>query len=242
MSVDQALQDLENLEPTVRNYIIENLDELMQEFLIFEITSAALASNLPKEFVDGVAWVRTGELSGKIVNRWGSAEKPLARWFNDGTPDHWIEPLKPGGVLSWTATFGNNATAIFFAGNQTEGQRMYSKGHYVSGLEKTEAMQREPSKLFNCVSIPPLTNASGFLTRDLNLLISESSKLESASSNSGFTFSAASVTSCVATSCAAGVVVFVSCNSEIASLVPSLSLASMIISNDIISSTLLNCF
>ena len=141
-SVDQALQDLERLEPVTREFISENLDALVQEHLIFEIIATANASNLPLEFIDGIAWIRTGELSGKIVNTWGSAEKPLALWFNEGTVDHWIEPLTQGGVLAFTATFGRNAPAIFFAGDAEEGSTKFSKGHMVSGLPRTEAMER----------------------------------------------------------------------------------------------------
>ncbi len=140
-SIEQALEDLENLEPVTRNYLIENLDRLMNENVVFETKAISQAMNLPKEFVDGIAWVRTGELSGKIVNRWGNAEKPLAKWFNNGTPDHWIEPLTEGGVLAFPATFGRHGSAIFFMGNQEEGKMIYSKGHFVSGLDKTEAME-----------------------------------------------------------------------------------------------------
>ncbi len=142
MSLQQAIQDLERLEPTTREYLIENLDSLMDEFVVFEVVAAAKASNLPLEFIAGIKWKRTGDLSGRIVNTWGTADKPLAKWFNDGTPDHWIEPLTPGGVLAWEATFGRHAKAIFFMGDAQEGQMLFSKGHFVSGLEKTEVMQR----------------------------------------------------------------------------------------------------
>lgn len=142
MSIDQALEDLSKLEETTRQYIIENLDQLMKDNVIFEIISAAHASNLPKEFINGIAWRRTGPLSGKIVNTWGDSQKPLALWFNDGTVDHWIQPLKPGGVLAWPATFGRNATAIFFMGNAQPGDMLFSKGHFVKGIPKTEVMQR----------------------------------------------------------------------------------------------------
>lgn len=142
MSIDQALEDLSKLEDTTRKYLIDNLDTLMNENVVFEIIAAAHASNLPIEFIDGIGWQRTGDLSGKIVNTWGDAEKPLALWFNDGTRDHWIEPKDPDGVLAWPATFGKNATAIFFMGNAKPGDMLFSKGHYVKGVPKTEAMQR----------------------------------------------------------------------------------------------------
>jgi len=142
LSLQQVIQDIIQLEPTTKLYIAENLDELAEDNLVFEVKAAAKASNLPLEFIDGIKWRRTGELSGKIVNTWGTEEKPLAKWFNDGTPDHWIEPLTPGGVLVFEATFGKNASAIFFMGDEEQGRLIYSKGHYVSGLEKTEAMER----------------------------------------------------------------------------------------------------
>ena len=143
MSIEQALEDLASLEDKTREYLIENLDQLMNEHVVFEIISAAHASNLPIEFIDGIGWQRTGDLSGRIVNTWGTQEKPLAKWFNGGTRDHWIAPLKPGGVLAWTATFGRNARpAIFFMGEAKPGDTLFSKGHYVKGVPKTEAMER----------------------------------------------------------------------------------------------------
>jgi len=93
VSLQQAIQDLESLEPVTREFIVEHLDSLMNEYVVFECVAAAKASNLPLEFIAGIAWKRTGDLSGRIINTWGSPEKPLAKWFNDGTPDHWIEPL-----------------------------------------------------------------------------------------------------------------------------------------------------
>ena len=125
MSIDQAIADIENLEPTTKRYLVENLDELAVEFLVGEVINASHASNLPLEFIAGIAWQRTGELSGKIINTWGTDEKPLALWFNDGTIDHWIEPLDPDGVLAFTATFGKNASAIFFAGPAQEGDLIF---------------------------------------------------------------------------------------------------------------------
>jgi len=140
--IEQALEDIIQLVPETKTYISENLDELIEDNLIFEMKTIAKASNLPLEFIEGIAWIRTGELSGRVVNTWGTEEKPLAKWFNDGTPDHWVAPLTEDGVLVFEATFGRNASAIFFMGNAEEGDVIFSKGHFVSGLEKTEAWER----------------------------------------------------------------------------------------------------
>ncbi len=170
MSVQQAIQDLERLEPTTREYLIENLDDLMNEYVVFEIIAAAKASNLPLEFIDGIAWKRTGELSGRIVNTWGSGQKPLAKWFNDGTPDHWIEPLSPDDVLVWEATFGRNAKAIFFMGNAEQGQLLFSKGHYVSGLDKTEAMERGINNGMKRLKPTILKNTKSAVSKELETI------------------------------------------------------------------------
>ena len=170
MSIQQAIDDLENLETVTRHYLIENLDDLMKEFVVFEAVASAKASNLPLEFIDGIEWKRTGELTGKIINTWGTTEKPLAKWFEFGTPDHWIAPLKAGGVLAFPATFGTHATAIFFMGNKEMGQTLFSKGHYVSGLPKTEAMQRGIDTGFKRAKTAILKNSKSEVSRELETI------------------------------------------------------------------------
>ncbi len=170
MSIQQAIQDLEKLEPVTRSYLIENLDDLMNEFVVFEVVAAAKASNLPLEFIAGIKWKRTGELAGKIISSWGTQEKPLAKWFNDGTPDHWIEPLKEGGVLAWEATFGKHAKAIFFMGDAQEGSTLFSKGHYVSGLDKTEAMERGIDNGMKRFKPAVLKNTKGAVSKELETI------------------------------------------------------------------------
>lgn len=170
MSIQQAIEDLENLEPVIKQYLIENLDDIMEDFVVFEAKASAQASNLPNEFTDGIAWERTGELTGKIINTWGSKEKPLAKWFEEGTPDHWIEPLSEGGVLAFPATFGKHATAIFFMGDQKEGEIKFSKGHYVSGLEKTEAMERGITRGLKRAQSAILKNSKSEVSRKLKTI------------------------------------------------------------------------
>lgn len=170
MSLQQAIQDLENLEPVTREFIVEHLDALMNTYVVFEVIAAAKASNLPLEFIAGISWKRTGDLEGRIVNTWGSSEKPLAKWFNGGTPDHWIEPLDPDGVLVWEATFGRHAKAIFFMGNAEQGSLLFSKGHYVSGLDKTEAMERGIRNGFIRVKSAILKNTKDEVKRELETI------------------------------------------------------------------------
>jgi len=170
VSIEQAIDDIENLESVTRDYLVKNLDAIMIDFVVFEAVAAAKASNLPLEFIDGIKWKRTGRLSGKIINSWGSADKPLAKWFENGTPDHWIEPLSPGGVLAWTATFGRNASAIFFMGSKKVGQTLFSKGHYVTGIPKSEAMTRGIAAGFKRAKTAILKNSKTAVSKELQTI------------------------------------------------------------------------
>lgn len=136
--------------PTQRQDAKEQIDEILDDFMIplmnatiiAEIKSLAEAANMPKSFIDGVKFRRTEANHGEIINTWGTDKKPLALWFNEGTSQHWIEPTDPEGVLAFPAKQGRNASAIFFMGESKEGDTLFSKGHYVSGVPKTEVMQR----------------------------------------------------------------------------------------------------
>lgn len=141
--------DSENYIPTQRANIKKHIDEILDDFMeplvnftiITEIKSIAAAANMPQAFIDGVKFIKTAKNIGKVINTWGTEEKPLARWFNYGTTRHWIEPVTAK-VLAWAGGGGKNASAIFFQGEKNPGNTKFSKGHYVSGVPRTEAMER----------------------------------------------------------------------------------------------------
>lgn len=97
----------------------------MEENVVNEIKSVSRAMNLPQHFIDGVKVVIVGPLHVKIINTWGTPELPLAKFFNDGTIDHFIAPLGPW-LLHWITELGTHAR---------------SAGHMVRGIQKTEAME-----------------------------------------------------------------------------------------------------
>ena len=123
--IQQAINDIIEIEPLVKDYIEENLDDLIEEYVVNEIKSVSRAMNLPQHFIDGVKSRRVGPLHIKIINTWGTLELPLAKFFNDGTVDHFIAPLGPW-LLRWVTPLGNIA---------------YSRGHMVRGIQKSEAME-----------------------------------------------------------------------------------------------------
>ncbi len=136
--------------PTQREDVKRNINELLDDYMeplmngtiVAEIKSLAYAANMPQGFIDGVQFRRTEPNKGEIINTWGTDLKPLAIWFNYGTDTHWIEPLKEGGVLAFPAREGSNPSAIFFQGESREGDIIFSKGHYVAGVPRTEVMER----------------------------------------------------------------------------------------------------
>ena len=153
MSSDFGFEDITRIEMREAKRIVnDELDKGMESyynnFVIPEIMRISKASNLPDSFIDGFKFVKTGRNRGKIINTWGTPDKPLAKWFNYGTKEKiWIEPKTEGGVLAFSSagpSGGRNPSAIFFkgAGTPKAGSTIFSKGHYITGQPKTEAMER----------------------------------------------------------------------------------------------------
>lgn len=137
--------------PTQREEIKIEINKILDDFMVplvemtivAEIKRISFAANIPKGFIDGVKFRKTRPNHGQVINTWGTEKKPLAKWFNYGTVMHWIEPKEEGGVLAWPSGGGGgkHASAIFFQGESKKGDMMFSKGHYISGIVTTHAME-----------------------------------------------------------------------------------------------------
>lgn len=121
--LDTAILQIKSLVPKTQEYLEQNLDSLMERYVIPEIRSIALAMNMPQGFADGVGYVKINRNTISIVNRWGTKQKPLALWFNNGTRDHGPKYAK---FLHWV--------------DKKTGQHIYAK--WVRGVPKTHAMQK----------------------------------------------------------------------------------------------------
>lgn len=148
--MSQVFFDANEFIPTQREDLRKEINRILDDFMeplvnatiIAEIKAVSVAANIPQPFIDGVKFRKTGPNIGEVINTWGTEDKPLARWFNYGTTQHWIEPLDPEGVLAWPAgAEGSNPSAIFFRGDSKETDMLFSKGHYVAGVPRTEAME-----------------------------------------------------------------------------------------------------
>lgn len=106
----------------VEEILDENMEHLMNSLFIPEMKRAAAAANLPPSFAKGIKFVKNDNLEGKVVNVWGSTEKPLALWFNYGTRDH-------GALGNWALHWVDKVT----------GKDIYAM--YVRGVPRTLAME-----------------------------------------------------------------------------------------------------
>ncbi len=134
--------------PTQREDIRKETDKILDDFMeplvnmtiITEIKNIAMAANIPQGFIDGVKFRKTGPNRGQVINTWGTTETPLAIFFNYGTVKHWIAPVTAK-ALAFPGGGGTHATAIYFQGESKKGDTLFSMGHYVSGVPRTEAME-----------------------------------------------------------------------------------------------------
>ncbi len=120
----------------------DNIDIWIKDTIYKETILTAKAANLPAGFVSSIRIEKKGTLNYVLVNDWQKDGEPLAIFFNYGTVDHYIQP-KPGGTLTFSGE-GSHGSAIHFKSSQKKdhsGTTKFSKGHYVSGLPKTEAME-----------------------------------------------------------------------------------------------------
>lgn len=113
-----------NVEDTVKkqvNQLIDqNMEYLVAIYIFPEIHRIATATNMPPMFAEHVGFERTAPNAGKVINKWGTKEKPLALWFNYGTKDH--GPVKAF-MLHWKDKNGDDIWA-----------------HWVRGIRASKAM------------------------------------------------------------------------------------------------------
>ena len=131
----------EEIKKAINAILDDFMEPLMNFTIITEIKSIAVAANMPRSFVEGVKFRKTGPNIGQVINTWGTDDLPLARYFNYGTSLHWTESKTPGKPLAF-AGGGSYGRAIYFQGAKNAGGVVFSMGHYVSGVPRIEAMER----------------------------------------------------------------------------------------------------
>lgn len=144
----------------IQKHLDKNMDKWFKQTVLDEVIRFAQAANMPPGFIKRIKFEKEdiGKSKSKkktsiryryiIVNDWGKTNDeskwvPLAKFFEFGTKQHWIEPRNKK-ALSWThpgEAGEHHGHAIFFKNSENfKGRRKFSKGHYVSGLPKTLSM------------------------------------------------------------------------------------------------------
>ena len=126
----------------------EKLEAMIRTTIVAEMIAAARAANLPDAFIRGITLTRVSDREWKITNEWGadsedSDQKQLAQWFEHGTRDHWISPVRASALVfpNPAESDQKHGQAIYFKSDTPPaGSMVFSKGHYVRGLPKTLAM------------------------------------------------------------------------------------------------------
>lgn len=119
----------ESAKKQVEEILDNNMELYAEAFIIPEIRAVSRAANLPDGFINGIQFRKTGKNTGEIINTWGDDKKPLAKWFNDGTPDHDIWSLGEW-ALHWKGFLGQDIYAS-----------TKKKPVHVRGLPNSSAMQ-----------------------------------------------------------------------------------------------------
>lgn len=139
-----------DLKKAIPEFVMENLVSWINSTVLRSVMSFSRASNMPKPFIDHI---KIENINGgyAITNDWkGKNDEPLAKFFEFGTVDHWIEPKDPYGVLAFPIVAPNkqkHASAINFKSSQAKtGKTAFSKGHYVSGIYGYQPMTRGHEK------------------------------------------------------------------------------------------------
>lgn len=124
-----------------RKFISDNMILWVKDTVLKEILRHCKAANLPDSFIEHI-YVTSDSSKVSIINDWEEDDNPLARYFEYGTTDHWIEPKSPDGVLAWPAQGGGgtHARSIYYKSGEKKKGKLYSKGHFVSGIQSHMAM------------------------------------------------------------------------------------------------------
>jgi len=133
------------LRQEINNFVKQNAEQWLRETVLEEAKRHSRAANMPPAFTNSIRLKRAGR-GFKLENAWRKSGKPLAIFFEFGTRDHWVAPLSPKGVLAWHAPDQNktrHGKAIYFKRHGVKkGDKLFSKGHFVSGLPRLEPMHQ----------------------------------------------------------------------------------------------------
>ena len=129
-------------------HTLESIEELIEKTVLAEMIMAAQAANAPASFIKNIKLEKVSDTEYRIVNDWHTFDPrtgkkvPLARFFEYGTTRHWVEPVDAK-ALAWSSggpQSGRSQAIYSKRADNTKGGKLFSKGHYVSGIIGYEPM------------------------------------------------------------------------------------------------------
>ena len=116
---------LTNRSDKVRSFIDERIVNLAERTFGEEFLSLAGAENMTARYKQSLRITSNGQQLILELDYRGDNDEPLGVWFEKGTSDHFIKPTEKK-ALSWIEN----------------GQRFFSKGHFVRGIPEKRIMER----------------------------------------------------------------------------------------------------
>ena len=121
--------------------------QLAESTILSEVIASSEAANMPASFIKHIRLEVEGDKI-QVVNDWKYEDKYgkhfLARYFEFGTPVHYIAPkfARKLRFKSEGPEMGHGRALYSKRYDTEEGDEIFSSGHYVTGLPRTEAMSK----------------------------------------------------------------------------------------------------
>jgi len=109
----------------IQDFINSKIKKIGDQTILKAIREEAVAKNMPARYINNIQSDFDGEYLWVWVDFKGKKEEPLDLFFEEGTKDHEIKPLRKKAL----AFLEKGAIGV------VTGVRRFSKGHWVSGIE-----------------------------------------------------------------------------------------------------------
>ena len=132
LQLEFAEMRLDSSKIRIEEFADSILDDVADKTILQSCRTVARAAGMKNRYIDAISFEHLGFLKGDVINDFTSDSKdalgrglPLAKFFEDGTTTHFVEPLDPDGVLAW---------------EDDAGITHFSKGHFVRGIRPMKIM------------------------------------------------------------------------------------------------------
>lgn len=115
----------QSLPDRIQDFVNHRIQKIGDETIVKAIRQEAVAKNLPTRYINNIQSDFDGTYLWIWVDFKGKKREPLDLFFEEGTKDHKIIPIRKKALAFWEKGKIGIVTGI----------RKFSKGHWVSGIE-----------------------------------------------------------------------------------------------------------